>query len=69
MSFHKGKLNIMSQKNDPPASTPETDTESGAEGLDTPEDRERALYALTSMFERGLMSKDEYEQRKKELSS
>ena len=57
----------MMKKKDPSTTTPQTDSESGAEGLDTPEERERALYALKSMYERGLISDDEYQRRKDEI--
>lgn len=40
--------------------TADTDSESGQEGLCGPEAQERALWALTQMFERGLLTQEEY---------
>ena len=49
----------------PAAASGFADTESGNEG----ESISRELYALNSMFERGLIPKDEYEARKAELEA
>ena len=49
----------------PAAASGFADTESGNEG----ESVSRELYALNSMFERGLIPKDEYEARKAELEA
>ena len=63
----------MNKKEGPPdkprVTSGQTDTESGAEGLDTPEERERALFALKSMAERGLISEEEYQARLKDFQN
>lgn len=48
----------------PAAAGAETDAESGAEGVDSVE---RDLRALKVMFDRGLMSRKEYEERRAAL--
>jgi hypothetical protein len=48
----------------PAAAGAETDAESGAEGIDSVE---RDLRALKAMFDRGLMSRKEYEERRAAL--
>lgn len=42
-----------------------TDTESGTDGAG----KEQALYALDSMYERGLVSEQDYRQRRSEIES
>lgn len=53
--------------NRPAAAAMGTDAESGSEGLDTAEDRRRALYALKVMVDRGLLPREEYDRRVKAL--
>ena len=57
---------IMREKKDPSVSSPETDSESGAERLNTPEDQKRRLYALKSMYDRGLIPEEEYQAQLKD---
>lgn len=49
----------------------ETDAESGTEGTpdDGSDERRRALFALESMFKRGLIPKAEYERRRNALAA
>ncbi|MFM2043716.1 MAG: hypothetical protein RLY86_2292 [Pseudomonadota bacterium] len=51
----------------PGAAAMATDSESGTENLDSNEDRRRSLFALKTMFERGLIPAAEYERRRAEL--
>ena len=51
----------------PGAAAMTTDSESGTENLEGSEDRRRSLFALKTMFERGLIPAAEYERRRAEL--
>ena len=48
--------------------TAQTDSESGTEGLTTPQDIERHKAALKALFDKGLMSEAEYEAEISKLS-
>jgi hypothetical protein len=66
----------MTAPKDPPApgrtgaARMETDDESGTQGRpdEGQDERRRALFALESMFKRGLVPKEEYERRKAALA-
>lgn len=65
--FDQQKPKIMNQKNRPSASTPQTDSESSSEGLDKTQDGEKSIYALKSLYERGLIDEADYKARLSEL--
>lgn len=47
--------------------TAETDTETGNQNLPDKQDHKKSIQAITVMYEKGLMNKDEYESRLREL--
>lgn len=48
---------------EPGAATAAVDDESGAEGLDDADERQRSIKALTIMRDRGLIPAEDYERR------
>ena len=47
--------------------TAETDTETGNQNLPDKQDHKKSIQAITVMYEKGLMKKDEYESRLRDL--
>ncbi|HYE50878.1 MAG TPA: SHOCT domain-containing protein [Azospirillaceae bacterium] len=53
----------------PAAAAATADSESGSEGLAGDADRRRSLAALKAMLDRGLMTPEEYERRRRAVES
>ncbi len=56
---------MKKDKNKPVLTTAQTDSESGTEGLEPPENKARHEAALKALLDKGLISKEEYQQKLK----